>query len=138
MKENLPDQRIQAAAPCRARLSDIPYVPTDEAGYTGWAQGRVHPENRRLAMGERMARNLVMESLLRAVAAAQPPVGLLPHSDNGSQYCSLEYQKLLERLGIKASNKLLSIRIVSENLPTLDPPADDVLRRTRYVDAFSS
>ena len=54
-------------------------------------------------MGERMTRNLVMESLLRAVEATQQPAGLLHHSDKGSQYCSLEYRRLLERLGMKAS-----------------------------------
>ena len=36
-------------------------------------------------MYERMRRNLVMESLLRAVEATQPPAGLLHHSDKGSQ-----------------------------------------------------
>jgi hypothetical protein len=34
--------------------------------------------------------------------------------------------------------ELLSIAIVPENLPTLNPPADDVLQRTRCVDARSS
>jgi hypothetical protein len=33
--------------------------------------------------------------------------------------------------------ELLSIAIIPENLPTLDPPADDVLQRTRCVDARS-
>jgi hypothetical protein len=34
--------------------------------------------------------------------------------------------------------ELLSIGIVPENLPPLDPPADDVLQRTRCIDARSS
>jgi hypothetical protein len=34
--------------------------------------------------------------------------------------------------------ELLSIAIIPENLPALDPPADDVLQRTRCVDARSS
>jgi hypothetical protein len=34
--------------------------------------------------------------------------------------------------------ELLSIAIVPKNLPPLDPPADDVLQRTRCVDARSS
>jgi hypothetical protein len=34
--------------------------------------------------------------------------------------------------------ELLPIGIVPENLPPLDPPADDVLQRTRCVDARSS
>ena len=50
-----------------------------------------------------MTRNLVIESLLRAVAATRPSAGLVHHSDKGSQYCSLEYRRLIERLGMKAS-----------------------------------
>jgi len=34
--------------------------------------------------------------------------------------------------------ELLQIAIIPENLPPLDPPADDVLQRTRCVDARSS
>ena len=34
--------------------------------------------------------------------------------------------------------ELLSIAIIPENLPPLDPPADDVLQRTRCIDARSS
>jgi len=37
------------------------------------------------------------------IEATQPPAELLHHSDKGSQYCSLEYRRLLERLGMKAS-----------------------------------
>jgi len=102
--ENLLDQRFQAAQPCRAWLSDIAYVPTDE----GWLYLVGHKDlcTRKIvgyAMGERMTRNLVMESLLRAVEATKPPAGLLHHSDKGSQYCSNEYRRMLESLGMKAS-----------------------------------
>jgi len=102
--ENLLDQRFQATAPCRAWLSDITYVPTDE----GWLYLVGHKDlcTRKIvgyAMGERMTHNLVMESLLRAVAAIKPPTGLLHHSDKGSQYCSHEYRQMLEGLGMKAS-----------------------------------
>jgi transposase InsO family protein len=102
--ENLLEQRFQAEVPLRAWLSDITYVPTDE----GWLYLVGHKDlcTRKIvgyAMGERMSRNLVMESLLRAVEATQPSAGLLHHSDKGSQYCSLEYRRLLERLGMKAS-----------------------------------
>jgi putative transposase len=44
-----------------------------------------------------------MESLLRAVETTKPPKGLLHHSDKGSQYCSHEYRRMLEGLGMKAS-----------------------------------
>ena len=46
---------------------------------------------------------LVSQSLFRAVASKRPPKGLINHSDRGSQYCSLDYQKLIEQFGMKAS-----------------------------------
>ena len=55
------------------------------------------------AMGERMTRNVVIESLRRAVEATRPSAGLVHHSDRGSQYCSAEYRKMLEALGMTAS-----------------------------------
>jgi transposase InsO family protein len=102
--ENLLAQRFEAPAPSQAWLSDITYIPTEE----GWLYLVGHKDlcTRKIvgyAMGERMTKNLVMESLLRAVHASQPPAGLLHHSDKGSQYCSLEYRKMLESLGMKAS-----------------------------------
>jgi transposase InsO family protein len=54
-------------------------------------------------MGERMTKNLVSQSLFRAVAAKRPAAGLIHHSDRGSQYCALEYRKLLEQFGMRAS-----------------------------------
>jgi putative transposase len=54
-------------------------------------------------MGERITKNLVSESLFRAVAAKRPAKGLIHHSDRGSQYCALQYRKLLDQFGMKAS-----------------------------------
>ena len=80
------------------------YVPTDE----GWLYRVGHKDlcTRKIvghAMGERMTRNLVIESLLRAVETTGSCIGLLHHSDKGSQYCSHEYRKMLDRLGMKTS-----------------------------------
>ena len=102
--KNLLAQRFTADTPSQAWLSDITYVPTDE----GWLYLVGHKDlcSRKIvgyAMGERMTRSLVMESLLRAVEASPPPAGLVHHSDKGSQYCSYEYRRLIERLGMKAS-----------------------------------
>jgi len=85
-------------------LSDMTYIPTDE----GWLCLVGHKDlcTRKIvghAMGERMTRNLVTESLLRAVEATGPCTGLLHHSDKGSQYCSHEYRKMLDRLGMTIS-----------------------------------
>jgi transposase InsO family protein len=54
-------------------------------------------------MSNRINRTLVSQSLFRAVASKRPPKGLIHHSDQGSQYCSLDYQKLIEQFGMKAS-----------------------------------
>jgi transposase InsO family protein len=85
-------------------VSDITYVPTDE----GWLYLTGHKDlfNGEIvgyAMGERLSRNLVSQSLLRAVTTRRPEKGLLHHSDRGSQYCSHEYQSLLKQFGLEAS-----------------------------------
>ena len=68
-------------------MSDMTYVPTDEGwlylvGYRDLCTRKIVG----YAKGGRMSRNLVIETLLRAVEATHPPVGLLHHhSDKGSQ-----------------------------------------------------
>ena len=54
------------------------------------------------AMGERMTKNLVTQSLFRAVAAKRPAAGLIHHSDRGSQYCAAGYRKLLDQFKMRA------------------------------------
>ena len=104
MAENLLNQQFQVTAPNKVWLSDITYVPTDE----GWLYLAGHKdlfthEIVGYAMGERMTKNLVSESLLRAVAVKRPARDLMHHSDRGSQYCALEYRQLLEHFGLKVS-----------------------------------
>ena len=55
------------------------------------------------AMGERLTRNLVSQSLFRAIETKRPHQGLLHHSDRGSQYCSHDFRNILERYGFIAS-----------------------------------
>jgi len=102
--ENLLEQQFKVYAPDRVWVSDITYVPTDE----GWLYLAGHKDlfNSEIvgyAMGERLTRNLVRESLLRAVSIRKPEKGLLHHSDRGSQYCSHEYQSLLKHFGLEVS-----------------------------------
>ena len=102
--ENILGQQFKVTTPNKVWVSDITYVPTDE----GWLYVAAHKDLFTsdivgYAMGERLTRNLVSQSLFKAVAAKRPAQGLLHHSDRGSQYCSHEYRNLLERFGLKAS-----------------------------------
>jgi putative transposase len=102
--ENLLNQQFQVVEPNKVWLSDITYVPTDE----GWLYLAGHKdlfthEIVGYAMGERMTKNLVSESLLRAVETKCPARGLMHHSDRGSQYCSYEYRHLLEQFNMQVS-----------------------------------
>jgi putative transposase len=102
--ENLLGQQFKVSQPNTVWLSDITYVPTDE----GWLYLAGHKdlfsaEIVGYAMGDRLTRNLVSQSLLRAVATKRPAGGLIHHSDRGSQYCASEYQQILGHFKLKAS-----------------------------------
>ena len=104
MAENLLDQKFEASAPNQIWMSDITYIPTGE----GWLYLAVHKdlftgEVVGYAMAERMTKNLVSQSLLRAIAVKRPTAGLIHHSDRGSQYCALEYTSLLDRFWMRTS-----------------------------------
>jgi putative transposase len=102
--ENLLDQQFEAATPNSVWVSDITYIPTDE----GWLYLAGHKDlfNGEIvgyAMGERITKNLISQSLFRAVTSKRPAKGLIHHSDRGSQYCSYEYRELLGQFEMKAS-----------------------------------
>ena len=102
--KNLLGQRFQAEEPNKVWLSDITYIPTDE----GWLYLAGHKDlfNGEIvgyAMGERLTRNLISQSLFRSMIAKRPAKGLLHHSDRGSQYCSHEYRSLLGQFGLEVS-----------------------------------
>jgi len=102
--ENLLGQHFKVSRPNKVWLSDITYVPTDE----GWLYLAGHKDlfNSEIvgyAMGERLTRNLVSQSLLKAVAVKRPAGGLIHHSDRGSQYCASEYQRMLNHFNLRTS-----------------------------------
>ena len=104
MAENILNQEFKAEAPNKVWVTDITYIPTEE----GWLYLAGHKDifNGEIvgyAMGERITKNLVSESLFRAVAAKRPSKGLIHHSDCGSQYCAIQYRKLLEQFAMTAS-----------------------------------
>jgi len=74
--ENILGQQFTVIAPNKVWTSDITYVPTDEgwlyvAGHKDLFSGDIVG----YAMGERLTRNLVSQSLLRAIAAKRPVAG---------------------------------------------------------------
>lgn len=102
--ENVVDQQFETSAPNRVWVSDITYIPTGEgwlylAGHKDLFTGEIVG----YAMGPRMTKSLVSQSLFCAVAAKRPQKGLIHHSDRGSQYCSYEYRELLAQFGMTAS-----------------------------------
>jgi putative transposase len=102
--ENLLNQQFKVYEPNKVWLSDITYVPTDE----GWLYLAGHKDlfNSEIvgySMGERITKNLVSQSLFQAIEAKRPAQGLMHHSDRGSQYCSYEYQHLLQKFAMRTS-----------------------------------
>jgi len=102
--ENLLHQQFEATGPNEVWLSDITYIPTEEgwlylAGHKDLFTGEVVG----YAMGNRITKNLVSQSLFKAVAAKRPGSGLMHHSDRGSQYCAQEYRKMVDQFKMRAS-----------------------------------
>lgn len=102
--ENLLNQQFEATTPNEIWLSDITYIPTEE----GWLYLAGHKdiftgEIVGYAMGSRITKNLVSQSLFKAVAAKRPGSGLIHHSDRGRQYCAHEYRRLMDQFKMRAS-----------------------------------
>ena len=102
--ENLLNQQFETTMPNEVWLSDITYIPTEE----GWLYLAGHKdiftgEIVGYAMGNRITKNLVSQSLFKAVAAKRPGSGLIHHSDRGSQYCAHEYRKLMDQFKMRSS-----------------------------------
>lgn len=102
--ENLLNQQFGATRPNEVWVSDITYIPTEEgwlylAGHKDLYTGEIVG----YAMGSRITKNLVSQSLFKAVAAKRPGPGLIHHSDRGSQYCAHEYRRLMDQFKMRAS-----------------------------------
>ena len=102
--ENLLNQGFEVTRPNEVWASDITYIPTEEgwlylAGHKDLFTGEIVG----YAMGNRITKNLVSQSLFRAVAAKRPGPGLIHHSDRGRQYCAYEYRRLMDQFKMRAS-----------------------------------
>jgi len=101
---NLLDRDFTAERPNQKWVVDISYIWTRE----GWLYLAVVLDlhSRRVigwAVSNRMKRDLAIRALDMAVALRKPPRGCIHHSDRGSQYCSHDYQKKLQKYGFKIS-----------------------------------
>nr|WP_238389516.1 IS3 family transposase [Urbifossiella limnaea] len=102
--DNRLDRDFTPARPNAAWSADITYVPTRE----GWVYLAVVEDlfSRMIvgwSMAATMESRLVVDALELALARRRPGVGLLAHSDRGSQYASEHYQRVLTGAGIVCS-----------------------------------
>ena len=101
---NLLDRQFEAAGPNQKWAADFTYVWTGE----GWLFVAVVLDlySRRVvgwSMQPTMTAQLVMDALLMAIFRRGHPQSVLHHSDQGSQYTSEDFQRLLESHGIVCS-----------------------------------
>lgn len=101
---NLLDRQFEATAPNQKWAADFTYVWTAE----GWLFVAVVLDlySRRVvgwSMQPTMTAQLVMDALLMAIFRRGRPQAVLHHSDQGSQYTSEDFQRLLDAHGIICS-----------------------------------
>jgi putative transposase len=101
---NLLDQDFAATAPNQKWGADISYIWTRE----GWFYLAVVMDlfSRRIigwSVSDRLHRDLALAALRQALASRRPTPGLICHSDRGSQYCSIDYQRQLRGHGVHIS-----------------------------------
>ena len=98
------DRQFEATAPNQKWAADFTYVWTSE----GWLFVAIVLDlySRRVvgwSMQQTMTAELVMDALLMAIFRRGRPKAVLHHSDQGSQYTSEDFQKLLDAHGIICS-----------------------------------
>lgn len=101
---NLLDRQFEAAAPNQKWVADFTYIATAE----GWLFLAVVLDlfSRRVvgwSMQPTMSAQLVLDALVMALWRRGKPSELLHHSDQGSQYTSEDFQRLLADQGIVCS-----------------------------------
>ena len=102
--DNLLNQNFNPTAPNEVWAGDVTYLKTGEC----WMYLAIVMDlySRRIVgwhIDKRMTTDLVSRAMIKAYNHRQPPIGLVFHSDRGSQYTSKQYRKLLAGLGLRAS-----------------------------------
>ncbi len=101
---NLLKQQFSAALPNTVWLADITYLPTGE----GWLYlaAVLDLATRKIvgwSMRDHMRTELTSAALMMATQRQRPAIGLICHSDRGSQYAGRAYQALLAAHGLTGS-----------------------------------
>jgi transposase InsO family protein len=101
---NILNRDFYASQPDTKYVGDITYIHTGE----GWLYLAtvIDLYSRRIvgwSMDDNMKVSLVNDALSMAIAQRNPPVGLIWHTDRGSQYASYSHKDLLEKNGIVQS-----------------------------------
>lgn len=101
---NILSRDFYASLPNIKYAGDITYIPTNE----GWLYLAtvIDLYSRKVvgwSMDDSMHTKLVNDALQMALQRRNPPVGLIWHTDRGSQYASYEHKDLLQKHGIVQS-----------------------------------
>jgi transposase InsO family protein len=86
-------------------VADITYIPLKGGGFAYLAV-MLDLCSRRVvgwSLAEQMTETLVRDALQHAIAARQPPPGLIHHSDRGGQYAAHGYRGVLRRAAMRQS-----------------------------------
>jgi len=102
--KNLLDRQFEATGPNQRWVADFTYIWTAE----GWLflAAVIDLYSRRVigwSMSPTMTAQLVIDALMMALWRRGKPQSLLHHSDQGSQYTSEDFQRLLQDQGITCS-----------------------------------
>ena len=102
--QNVLDRQFEASAPNQKWVADFTYLWTAE----GWLYVAVVLDlySRRIvgwSMSQAMTSQLVTDALMMALWRRGRPESLMHHSDQGSQYTSESFQRLLREMGITCS-----------------------------------
>jgi putative transposase len=102
--ENLLDQEFTVTDPGTVYGTDITYIWTDEGWlYLAGVKDLATKEIIGHAMGSRMTKELTHTALERAIRYRKPEPGCIHHSDRGSQYCAMSYQRAVVSLEMRSS-----------------------------------
>ena len=98
------NRQFTATGPNRLWVADITYVPT-WAGF-GYLATVLDVFSRRIvgwSYASHMRTELIVDAIDMAIETRRPPRGLIHHSDQGSQYGSIDFGRRCRRAGIKLS-----------------------------------